>query len=503
MLTAFDPINAELQQSSWRLGQRDETAMVELTARLVNYYQGNQAGYLDRYLSALFTDKDLRERYRMLAAFYNVTRLLVDRTTTMGRAPIQVSWQNKADADIWEKLAYGDNDLDLFIQSIAKYTTLAKTVVAGAFWEKDRETISLKFYTRNVMEIEYATGNRDFLHPDIYRVLIDEAAAGGEEWNVWDYSDPKNGLTYDAVGSQGRMNQKAEGVPAGPLVNGRTLVPFIPFRTAYAWDRYFIDDGQLELVEGQERVNRLLTQLNVLMHYAAFPVPVGTGPAWATKNGRTPKVPLDPSQIMVIPNVGIDGNGSDFKWVSPGSEQMITRHIESIREVVDQLAASFHMSPAAFRVQYTDASGVALWIQSAALIEKQREMRTLFQKPLETLVGNIREIWNYYSAADAPKFSDGHFTLSIPDVSFALDPQTELDIDLKKLEVGAMEPEDFVKKHNPGVDPAKLSRLIARMQTRLDDMAPKAANPLPRAGLFKRATGGSSVAGSNVSQSAA
>lgn len=484
-LVAFDPVGTALRQSSYALGQADTRARWESAARLVRFYEGNQAPYLQSYIAALFKSPQLRARYGELSSWSNVTRWIIDRVTALGGDPVQITWNDPDDDELWDEVAYQMCDLDLFVSTWAKYTELCKTDVALVSWDNRERCIRLGHYTPNVIQVAYSDDDIHPTCPDLYRILENEAGRDGEEWQTWDFSQeedkpPRVPTIYDEIGNGGDYRPAAgSDVETWEVIDPLTLRPLVPFvalRTGHAAREFFIDDGQMELIDGQEAINRTWTQIFANLHGSAFKVPVLTGPGWGGKGGRDVQLVFDPSEAIVCPMDPTSTIQPGIEWKSPYDATITTSLLEVIDAKRRDMAQTFHFDAAAVTSSAEIASGVALWIRNQALRQKLTHTRMLAQKPLQQLVWAMAVIWNHFTPGTRKFSLKARPTIKIPDPSFQMDPETELRIDAQKLDLGLVSKRSVIAKWNPDIDPAEIDQLLAE----------KAAPPVPvTAGLSR------------------
>lgn len=459
-LGAFDPANTALRQSSAYLGLVDRRQRWDVAARLVRFYEGNQEPYLQQYIAALFKDKKLQARYGELASWENVTRWIVDRVTALGDDALQVTWANAADMKLWDEVAYQRADFDLFVGAMARYLELTKTVVALVSWDDDEECVRLDFLTPNVLEVAYSRHGLHPTCPDMWRLLKNEGGAHGEEWQVWDFSTDAPKVYEEVAGKRG--GSTAEPWEVVDPLTGRPLCPFVALRTNYAQREFFIDDGQMELLDGQEAINRTWTQLFANLHGGAFKVAVLQGPGWGVGGGgsRDVRLTLDQSEAIVCPNDPANTTQPTIRWDSPYDPAITTSLLEVIAKKRESMAQSFHFDASAIVATPKAESGIALWVRNQSLRKKLQWTRTLAAKPIAQIVWAMACVWNHYSR-DPRKFTVTEKpTVKIPDPTFQMDPATELLIDKEKIAMGIMSRRDLVKKWRPELGEREVEALL-------------------------------------------
>ena len=463
MLTAFNPFTAALRQSSYKLAQQDRSELSRATTELINCYQGNQLCYVRDYLARHIKNPELLRRYQSLAVFYNITRMLVDRVSTLGEVPVRVLWRHKNGSPHgpaqrkWDEITtrrMGAVPWDIFLPALARERELTKTVVAAVEWDLEREELILSSYTPNVIDVGYEDGNLRRDCPDYFTILKDEASGICQKW---DFSgDTAFVVDVNALGVE---ESKPEKYPVIDQEKKRPLVPFVAFRTNIPKDSYFVWDGQSELLAAQEFVNRLYTALGVQMHYGAFKVPIVRG-EWIGKDGQAPQITLDPSEFIQEPFDPLSSDtGPKIRWDGPAVEALIGAYLEMIGHWIEATAASFHLNPSAIRAKNEATSGYALQVESAALKVKHQMARTQSLAPLRELVHAMRTVWNYYQPNDQIP-EDAEYDIVIPDYGSGVTVREEVDADLALMEKGIKTKRSLILKHNPGISNEEVERML-------------------------------------------
>ncbi len=497
-MTAFDSARASMEQSSYRLGLRDRQTSVMEAAELVSFYEGNQRRYLEQHIEGIFSDPHLQEIYKRLIFFANVTALIVDRVTILGKKSADIQFlqedgtPNKADQKLWDHIADEELDyggFDAFLGALGTYKELCKTAVAVPFWDPRPNKLRLRFYTPNVIDVAWDMRVGDPVAPTAYRILINDKQ---NRFRVFDFSggeDPKTGvmlapfetgIVYEAVG-QGNDMQRLPTMDRDGMViedavlaardpkTGLCLDPFVAFRTRIPSYDYFVDDGQGQMVEGQRAINRLWTQLMGILHSGAFQVPILEGPAWGRQERSPIKLTMDPSQGIAVPSLMGELEKSTIRWGGPANEGYIKAHLDTISSVVETLVSTFHISPNDVVAKASPSSGVSLFVGAAALKEKQERSSTLDRPSLRELVYKTTIVWNTYAPAAKIK-ERGRFSLNsrilvkIPTMPLSLDPLDELKRDAILVEEGFMLRDDIVRKYNPDATPEKLALIKAQRE---------------------------------------
>lgn len=480
-LMAFDSARASMEQSSHRLGLQDRQTSVEQAAELVNFYEGNQRRYLEEHIESIFKETKLQDLYKRLIFFSNITSLIVDRVAIMGKRKAEIKFLTKdgtphaADQKLWDHISKKELDhggFNAFLGALGKYKELCKTVVAVPFWDSRASRLRLRFYTPNLMDIAWDASEGDPLAPQAYRILLNDQQS---RWRVYDFTDPANGITYEAHG-EGNVLEKipTRDLKTGKIiedvvlqakdpVTGLTLDPFVPFRTRVPTTDYFVDDGQGQMVEGQKAVNRLWTGLMGILHSGSFQVPILTGPGWGRQEGKKIELTLDPSQGIAVPSQPGDTIETNLHWDGPANEAFIQWTLKTIAQVTETVVSTFHISANEVVAKADAASGVSLFIGNSALKEKQEAATVLDEPSLEDLVYKMAVVWNAHAPIEKGRFAlDGEISVKIPQQPMALDPMDEVKRDALMVEESFVLHDDIIKKYNPGATKEQVAAIKAQ-----------------------------------------
>lgn len=464
-LSSFNSTLSELRQSAYKMSIQDDAELARISFELIKLYEGNQLGGIHRYIEGNFRNEELRRRYKALATFQNITRLLVDRVSTLGQLPIRVVWKDAegephpAAQALWDDVSanwMGEANWTAVIPCIARNTELCKTVVAAVTWTEEHGHICLDYFTPNQISVGYSKGPFRQRVPDRYYILKSEEQ---NVWQAWDFADG-NATVYDS---------NIDGTPVTneenyPVINPRTqfpAIPFVAFRTSLPRDKFFVWDGQAELLAAQEFVNRIYTQLAVQLHYGSFKVPILAGAGWTDPEGNLRPLVMDPSAAILEPfDPFTDGGGGNkIRWDGPASEETIRVLLDTINHALETAASTFGISPSAIRAKNEATSGYALQIESAALRGKHASTRTLAQQPLSRLVELIRWTWDLYQPGRAFPV-DAQFTVQIPDYGSGVTTREEVDADIAKMKAGLICKSTLILKYNPGIASEAVSELM-------------------------------------------
>lgn len=190
-------------------------------------------------------------------------------------------------------------------------------------------------HTPAEVDVAYSEPNKNKLAPDLF-IFVDPISQSRIE--TWDFSSRQPGASG--------VRYVRTGKPIGslPVIDprtGRSLIPFVPFRTTIDSD-YFVWDGQAELANAQEFVNRLYTRLSVLSEMGTNKTLVLSG-AWADSEGNLAPIPLDITKAIKEPDdpPGESSNKPKIRWDGPAVTEEIKSCLDVVSHWVETTAATF------------------------------------------------------------------------------------------------------------------------------------------------------------------
>lgn len=471
-LRAWDPVNGAISASPYFTGVSNKQALKDASSDLVEMYQGNQMPRVHAWIDLLVKRPDIRPRYHEAAVAFNAVRLIVDRLATIGQQPVRILWRNRdqerSDSveaqKLWETVVnewMGPSSWDTFTPSLMRRADLCKSAVASAEWDAANDVLMPYYYTPDVIEVDYVPGNLNRAMPDIWRITRDEASGLVDEW---DFSPCREGLPGQVIQKQGGSD--ATKAPM-ELIDPRTkksLCPFVAFRTDEPVKSFFIWDGQLEMLKGQDFVNQLLTQLSLVLQHGSFRQMILSGSGWLEKDGAPLGIPNDITVAIKEPDDVLGGTASSkpkVRWDGPDIAPVVKNLLESLGFWLGIMGAANRIDTRSIFSSNEPASGYSLLVESSALRLRHNLMRTLMRKPLRDFANVIRFTWNQSAPKGLERFpEDVDPEVVIPDYGSAAVSVDEAKTDVELVKVGLRDVESTVLKHNPGLAPERVARLI-------------------------------------------
>lgn len=468
-LRSFDSFNTALQQSSYTMALRSRADLARVTHDLIQLYEGNQLPYLEAWLAVHTSDSALREKYVKLAAYLNITKMLVDRVSVVGL--VRVIWvdqetgrPNRVAQDIWQRRLLEDHcssDWDAFTQALDKRRNLCVTAVACPGWDIRNGEMTLDILTPDELDVEYwGAGAGDEpsdtnpescnrLRPDRF-VFIREEATGWSE--CWDFSSRASGASGTRTV---RIPEGSSDEGTFPVIDpntGRSVVPFVAFRTVEDKHSYFPWNNQDHLVQAQEFFNRCWTRISVLSEMGANAIPLLMGDGWADEEGRIKPIFMDITRPLKQPSGGIGDTNDKPKlaFIKPAVEELISGQLDLADEHVQMAAACLGVSASTIRAKNEAKSGYALQIEGSSLVRKHHDDVALVAAPYKRLAQIMRLYWDYHMPN--VKFPENVVpTIVIPQSHSIVTTREAVDADVKLATEGLKRPLPIIFNAEPAI----------------------------------------------------
>lgn len=433
-----------------------------ISVDLVNMYRGNQITYVLNWLATNIRDPQIRRRYQELAVFSNIVRLLVDHVSTLGQVPVRVVWMNSDTSapdpraqKIWEEIVadWMTTPWDAFVQSLSARIELVKTVIVSVEWDEHNEQLALVAHTPAEMDVSNSDKNENVLAPDKFSFLD---PASQKRLETWDFSSREPGPSAVRRSYSG---DRVGGLPVLDPRTGRSVIPFVPFRTTID-SEFFVWDGQAELANAQEFVNRLYTRLSVLCEMGTNKTLVLSG-AWTDSEGNLTPIPMDITKAIKEPDdaPGEQSNRPKIRWDGPAVTEEIKSCLDVVSHWVETTAATFRINASAIRAKNEATSGYALQIESSALKAKHTQSKNAARPQLLRLAKIIQLYWDFYGPENMRLGPSVYPTIVIPDYSSASAVREEVDADIALITAGLKRRLPVIYRYEPGIPPVEAYKL--------------------------------------------
>jgi len=356
----------------------------------IDYYHGRQTDYLERIFQEQF--KNNKQLLQQLY-FTNVVKQVIDKISVVytGSVKRELKYTDFPDRevpqeqiDLWNYIQKKSR-YDRIMQTVNKYVNLVGTVLIRPRFSDSRKTIMLDILTPNIFDVmpdEFDPQSAYAViyvkrEDDDYMLSYDITEDSNEE--VYFYWDKEFFKKFTISGEIYDIEENEEGV------NPYGVIPFAKFVNEIETEGYYIDGGY-ELINAQDNINIKLTELNNLIKFQTFSIPVIYGDL------KTELTVISPSKPIVIPLGSADESAPRFEFVTPSPN--ITTILEEISQEVQRIAQTYGLSMNDFKLEGSASSGVALKLQNRHLDERRLLDRTFYEDSEQELFDVIKSVWN-------------------------------------------------------------------------------------------------------------
>ena len=134
-----------------------------------------------------------------------------------------------------------------------------------------------------------------------------------------------------------------------------------------------------------------------------------------------------------------------FDW-----QTNLTQLTEEIKSRAFSIANNYGMSAENFKLTAQEQSGFSRMIAKEGLLETRRKQIKVWRGIEVELFKAIREANNFYQVGK-PISDKAKFSIDYPEMQFASDPVTELDVLERKMDMGLINRLDVIKQENPDI----------------------------------------------------
>lgn len=375
-----------------RLFLNTELEFRKRTLKLIDYFKGNQLGYLDELLSTQFSNP---ASLKMQMQISNVVAPIINELCATFKHGVTIDIQDGSDADQERMDEILDQvHFDSFVKTLEQYTYLCKTIFVKVSYLPTEQKMMLDIVTPEYVEVIPSVENPYAMQDIIYLKSVnnyDSFALPEGEFYHWTAN------TFEVVNEK-RISLPNEGNP--DKENPYGIIPIGVFRASYPTDgKFFIFPGE-ELSNNQDALNVKLTQLNNLIKYQSYGIGVFVNPP-SDMYGNV-DLQVDPSKPIVLRSNSKD-EPADFKFVSPDAK--IAEIQSSIDKDYLRLFAFYGLDPSDF-IQTGNVQTAEAVLQNSAKIDEYRaQMKMVMIPQINELLKIMRVVWNTHNP-NAPIVSE-------------------------------------------------------------------------------------------------
>lgn len=362
----------------------------------IENYRGIQLPRLEAKINEKFKAKDdLKKRMQ----FYNVTKLIIDKISFIYEGGVtrdllngkgenvakSKSKQLEKEQELFNKILSLSNWANV-MKSINTYTNVCGNTAVRVFWLPETSDIRLDLITpdllsviENVNDVTQVDGI--VVEKKVPNTFFDvEKADDVLVHTLWS----KEHYFSFIAGQTSHLVQESN--PDSKNIYG--IIPFVISRKEIPFESVWTEEG-MDLVEAQDQVNLLTTQINQLATLQSFAIPVLKNYA-----GREAKIVIDPSIVIELDTSEKDLNHApEFSFVSPQTK--IAELTTLLKDKIESIAKVYGLNQSDLTVS-SASSGYALTIMNRHLDRLWQLQHGFYEQTEKDMFEIVKKVWNYH-----------------------------------------------------------------------------------------------------------
>ena len=429
MPSQFDEM---MQRMRYELSLAANITRQSIAAKALDYYNGEQLEHLDAVLALQFADS---KSLKMQLAVDNITRFIGDEISRVFDSPPTLTCDNANGQALLDKLT-ADGVLAVVLKVAEVYANLTTVCALYPWWDERTKSVKTTPIPSSSLFVAQMPDDPTDVEAVVFvRELIDTVS--GVDTVQYVHWDDDSHFVFDKAGVY--MSVDPENNPEMKNVYG--IIPFAFLRDSLAVGEFFGEQDEA-LINAQETLNVLLTEINQLCKFQGFSQPVCVG-----LDAKTPIV-VDPSKPIRIPSTQRDETPGDFRFVTPTSK--IGDLLDRAARLVDSLCERYGISLKAMR-DGTAMSGAALRVSDRRLERRRTDNLPLARMALNRWWEVVKRINNVHGGPEVP--ADSPLIIDFAEPQYQDDDATRLANDTAAVALGTVSPVDIIMRDNPDLTP--------------------------------------------------
>lgn len=423
------PFQEMMQRMRYELSLSANVTRQTVAQKLLDYYNGEQLEHLDDVLATQFADP---KSLKMQPALDNITAFIADEISRVFDSAPVMTCENARGQELIDSLT-ADGTLAVVLKVAEVYANLTRVCGLYVWWDDTTQTIRTTPQPSSTLFVAQRQDDPTQTEAVVFsRELIDTVS--GVDTLQYVHWDTDAHFIFDKEGVYYAPS------PTNPeMVNPYGIIPFAWMRDAIAVGSFF---GEIDetLLNAQDTLNVLLTEINQLAKFQSFSQPVCSG--------LDPKTPIvvDPSRPIKIPPAMRDEQPGDFRFVTPASR--IKDLVDVAMNHVERLCARYGISMQALADGGKLLSGAAQRVANKRLDRRRADCVPLARMCLLQWWEIVKRINNAHNTgAQVPL--DAALVVDFPDPKYEEDAFSSLINDEKRINLGLVSPVDLIMRDNP------------------------------------------------------
>lgn len=440
------------KQAKWNEDiRRRESAQIE-----IDFYNNNQAEYMNDYYNALFQNQNKRSLVKAHSQYLNLTEQIIDQLAVAFKSGVDVELFKSSETEKSETTKAKEEELrdildscmfDANLKTADKLALLNHYCAISAVWDSEKKAIRLDIIPASICFVEQNERSPREIKAFYYQINITENSPTLAD-NITLYQR-WTAETSDIVSVDGYGNSKViESYP-----NPYKQIPIVAFMPELPLFGYFPDKRNL-LVEWNTTTNKELTDYEIthtIQNHAILAI-INADIGTELTAGQN-------SFLNLYTRSGAGTGNADAKYLNPGID--LEKLLNTIKTKAGFYANSMGISATLYNNNQSDfSSGYQLKLSMSGVIDKVNERLPYYQKSVQDLVRLITDIYNYNNQKT---FNNYEIFTKIRPLKVEMSEGEKVDTNLKKVTLGTTSQVEIIME-DEGISRAEAEERIAQIK---------------------------------------
>lgn len=423
------PWDTMMQRMRYELSLAANITRQENAEKAIDYYNGKQLEHLNDVLALQFSDP---ASLKLQLGIDNLTRFVADEISRVFDSPPTLACENARGQELLDSLT-ADGVLAVTLKVAEVYANLTQVCALYVWWDERTQSIRTTPIPSSSLFVAQRQEDPTEAEAVVFVRELTDTISGTDQTQYVHWDDESH-FVFDKDGVY-----YAPSATNPDKVNPYGIIPFAFMRDQLAVSAFFGTQDET-LLNAQERLNVILTEINQLMKYQSFSQPVISG-----IDSKTPIV-VDPSRPIRIPPSLRDETPGDFRFVTPASK--VDDLIKAANELIRNVTARYGISIQALEDGGKVLSGASQKVANARLDRRRIDSIPLARMTMLQWWEVVKRINNTHQPqAQIPL--DAELIVDFPEPVYPEDAFSSLINDEKRINLGLVSPIDLIMRDNP------------------------------------------------------
>lgn len=414
--------------------------------KAIDYYNYRQKEYLDDLIDSRYLKENVDiKKYKFTVP---LTKSLVDQLAICFKEPAQISVGDEGDAVQDALVALLDEiDINKRLKQADRYTELTHKVGIIPRW--DGKQVKLVIITPDKVMVKADTDDPTVAIEVSYCIGTTQNVGQPNPVNTWavwtaeSYSEVKRGANGEII----------ETISTEP--NPYKRIPVAWFSITDSPDSFWLDAGN-PIVDLNENINSLVTNLDIALDYQSFSLMVTTG----LPQGQV--IPIGVTRQINIPPTSMGEIAGDAKYITPDAKLETVWKI--VQEKVQWFAATFGISVEGISGGSSYNSGFQLKLSKQGVIDHNVDKQDAYIESVRDTVQLAMDCSTIYGNVNFP--TDAEITVKFGLQKVETNPLEEAQQDALDIANGIADPVTILMRRNPDMTEDEAIKFVQKIQAR-------------------------------------